>query len=299
MKNNHANQIQSIDQYIRGIREYAEKHWTQERLLKVKDHTGKPYPDRQDIGNRVRTRWYRGQSRDWSLLPRVYRSLYDEREMMFDCRRKASMMEHSPSWDDLPAWLLLMQHHVLPTRLIDWTSSSAVALFFAVYEWEIVTSKSYHPVVWLLNPNAMNWTGLGCSFLPGTGQDEAVIDGEKMVFGYGQKNIRSAFGAEERHIAPMAISGRYAHIRMRVQNSRFLVWGSDKRSLNDYFAGTSLFFEGFLKPFYIDPFCCKRILIDLKDLGISRSTLFPDFKGIAEDLSNEHRQESGDVAPEV
>lgn len=82
------------------------------------------------------------------------------------------------------------------------------------------------------------------------------------------------------------------HIRMQVQNSRFVIWGSDKRSINNYFAGTDLITKGFLHPFYISTTHCEAIYRELKELGISRSTLFPDLEGIAMDLGNSYNLNS-------
>ena len=78
---------------------------------------------------------FRGQSnKEWRLQPSVGRgnsyTLDTERLLLDQLRRLAEPYVTSSElteWD----WLALAQHHGLPTRLLDWTSNSLVACFFA------------------------------------------------------------------------------------------------------------------------------------------------------------------------
>lgn len=106
--------------------------------------------------------WYRGQSKDnsekYKLLPSCYRdSLTDDFENDFYMKFKAKavpFLERTPQtfWE----WLFIMQHHGVPTRLLDWSEDALIALMFAIEKRSTQDDSELDAVVWCLNPIGLN-----------------------------------------------------------------------------------------------------------------------------------------------
>jgi hypothetical protein len=102
--------------------------------------------------------FFRGQEKqDWDLMPALGRIRRDsetdlrEREgrLYYDFKIHAGnlLASEDESW----RVAFLMQHHGLPTRLLDWSASFAIALHFAMRH-----AGEHDAVVWILDAEQMN-----------------------------------------------------------------------------------------------------------------------------------------------
>jgi len=110
---------------------------------------------KRDFGKYDSPIWFRGQSRsNWKLLPNYLRLKKPPSELSLLTKFKQNavmLLDKSPK--DNFDWLFLMQHYGVPTRLLDWSESSLVALYFTVNE------KKEHKkdgALWVLKPIELN-----------------------------------------------------------------------------------------------------------------------------------------------
>jgi hypothetical protein len=82
-------------------------------------------------------------AKEWTELSKI-----EKRNIRLFRRQAHLYLENPPKDDDTIEWLALMQHFGAPTRLLDWTYSFFVALFFAVEKAEKECA------VWAID---MNW----------------------------------------------------------------------------------------------------------------------------------------------
>ena len=217
--------------------------------------------------------WFRGHSkRSWPLTPSAMRkpfSKVSEHRYRHDFQLRSLPFLHeatrapTDNWD----WYFLMQHFGLPTRLLDWTESALVALFFAVE-----SAPTVDGCVWILNPRTVN-TSLAKigNFIP--------IYSDDMVAGY----LPHLWDEDINHLAEgiVAIDPPLSSLRLAAQRGKFTVHGRGATALDTHKAlSTSLLCVG------ITSSQKGRIARQLMSAGISLSILFPGLQGLSTEIRN-------------
>jgi len=104
--------------------------------------------------------WLRGHAKeDWSLCPKGLREPKPPmRAMLHEFRAEATILHDSPPrHHDLRQWLFLLQHHGMPTLLLDWTRSALASLAFALeIERDRPKWDKQDGALWILRPGKWN-----------------------------------------------------------------------------------------------------------------------------------------------
>ena len=221
---------------------------------------------------RVGPLFFRGhRDASWRLLPTLARArdtTLSRRNMKTPERREhnvftlfvshagALIPPNSDSWDIA----FLMQHHGLPTRLLDWTTTLAVALYFAL------RGATDDAAVWILNGAELNRRLCG---------KYEVLHPHDYQHGYADYFIdrASEFGAPVAALYPLRHQPRVFH-----QRGGFTLHADLSRPLDE-----------------VEPDVARRVLIPtaaqpgarrfLEMAGISEFTLFPDLDGLSRELA--------------
>ena len=169
--------------------------------------------------------------------------------------------------------LFLMQHHGLPTRLLDWTENPYVALFFAL---ETARSeevgKESDSAVWVLDPAALNKQSLSNH----SGTDRVLAADDELLNAYEPK-----LPFKNSAKLPIGIFGVHNSQRIVAQRGVFVLFGTSTRPMN-------------LEPLISEPDTLiklvlagsvkKELFAALFNMGFTDSVVYPDLDGLAREI---------------
>ncbi|KAB2336569.1 FRG domain-containing protein [Cytobacillus depressus] len=215
--------------------------------------------------------WFRGHSNigvdgdhvDYKLESTLFRLYNDleyinrlENNYIYEFMTKGYSIHKSKNEWDL---LYTMQHHGVPTRLLDWTTSLSTALYFASREWN---PDKNTPCIWLLNPAKLNKALIG---------DNHLVLPTGDYFKYINKN-----GLSSRAIAPI-----YNSKRLIAQQGQFTLQGNILEGLKEELSKTVEYHDDILTKLDLSADIFNDVISYLHMNGVNDFTIFPDLDGLA------------------
>jgi hypothetical protein len=219
--------------------------------------------------------WFRGQQRAyWTLTPKLYRDISNpSRETDDDTReqfviRAPSLTDEKPknSWE----WYFLMQHFGAPTRLLDWTESALIGLYFAVKD----NLGYFDAAVWILDPWWLNKTVLRKMEVIPPGASGLSKADEKRYRPWLRDHFEPHSILPER---PVAIYPTHFARRISTQRSCFTIHGSQTDALHVLERAPRSRISKVIIPGY----AVASLKDELARCGMDEVSIFPDLQGLA------------------
>ncbi|MGA2171077.1 MAG: FRG domain-containing protein [Terracidiphilus sp.] len=276
------NTVRSIEELLAAVRDLR-KRW------KLRRH--------QEL-------WFRAEDashRSTHLQPGLYRPkegrarksvpklLEIENELYEEFRRCSTQLsdanpnEEDGEWDSY----FLMQHHGVPTRLLDWSDGALIALHFAIRDkptppktGSIIYVLDPHWLVKILraHPDQKDAEKRWKQYWKENPQDTYEDDSDRLYLPCDEADLREQLLATP--ITPVLWDSPHLTRRVAAQRSRFMIFGTDPTWLAELARDK----DSRLIAMNIPVGSINTIKQELKDAGITESVVFPDLDGLGREL---------------
>jgi hypothetical protein len=182
--------------------------------------------------------------------------------------------------------LSMMQHHNIPTRLLDFTESPFVALFFAFDG--VKPEQIDNCALWGLDYRNLMKSVLEYIKSKDNSFDKSYNDVQKE-----QDEVFEKIIDKNSYDVLWTTEPGIFNLRLERQKGSFLVSGNIGKRISDllpeYFSKTSL------KKIIIPAHLSNKVYLALEQMGINNSRLFSDIDGLGKDIRNELFQETNRI----
>ncbi|RRO08020.1 MULTISPECIES: FRG domain-containing protein [Pectobacterium] len=233
--------------------------------------------------------WFRGQGKSsYGLKPSLHRhasissqeTLFNMEKSLLNRFKERSIPYLKNQVSDNWEFLFLMQHHGMPTRLLDWTENPLIALFFALSTSPTDEHGNYceDAAVWLLSPSKWN-----CAVFKNQSYNGGALSTSDLFVNNGY-SLETEIRLLNEY--PVAILGIHNSPRIVAQRGSFCLFGKSLNSMDDIF-----------KDPMFPPDCLQKIIIpyDLIDsilknliwMGITDAVIYPDLDGLSKETKRQ------------
>jgi len=209
---------------------------------------------------------YRGQGDStWPLRTSLARLFISDRIPSDDWRKRELKMYHMfrerllilcpgmyDNWEPIDI-LSLMQHHGIPTRLLDFTYSPLIASYFALHD------ARGDSAIWVIDINHLN-----------------DLQKSKGFGSYSGPTHLGGYKIAGKHPGAVILKPSYPHIRLAAQHGCFLVPGKILNEIDPNLVESQVILSENL---------VMDSIIKLRGLGIDDEFLFPNLDKIAQDVN--------------